>query len=232
MRTRAIVGALALFGSSVVFGCQVITQLNVLQVTGTGGADGGSSGSGTGAAGSSSSSGTGAAADSGACTVNEPCKSMGAAGVCVQPPDGGTMCAPCGATPTPMPTCPAGASCAYCDAGTCVQTCDGGCQTTTLDATNSPVQLVCNGMGSCSNMTIECNGPFPCEVECNGGCENLTLKCDTAGPCTLACGDMSCLDAGVICGNNSCSVTCTQMGPGSVTCGNSCSCTGKPTCGG
>jgi hypothetical protein len=92
-----------------------------------------------------------------------------------------------------------------------------------LQALNGPAELDCNE--GCMGLTVNCQGPWPCTVVCNGNCNNLTLSCDPVGPCALHCGNFSCMGAVVKCGNNTCDVTCAQMPPQAVQCGDSCQCT-------
>lgn len=74
------------------------------------------------------------------------------------------------------------------------------------------VKLVCNGQGECDNLTVECQGAYRCDVDCEGGCVGLKLKC-AQGPCKLKCGDMSCMNATMMCGFAECSAECNQMVP-------------------
>lgn len=204
MRARTILTGLFLCAAA--GGCQVIAQLNVLQVTGTGGA-----GAGGGAA----------CADSMHCSPQQFCGVMG-------------TCDPCGSAPGAMPgtTCTPGVGgCDGCATdGTCIVTCDAarcGPQKTLAVGTSRPLRVDCNGL--CDDMTIQCMGPNRCDVVCGpGGCQNLTMMCSTQGPCTLTCNGASggCTGAQLECGDNDCSVGYGMSTPGPMitpTCGH-CGC--------
>ena len=131
---------------------------------------------------------------------------------------------------------PGSGSCETCSGDACVQTCDtpGECNGATklLDAGMRPARLVCNGQ--CNNITVNCQGPFPCEVVCDSnGCNGLTMNCSNDGPCKITCTDTACTGSGVTmkCGENECGASCGGNPSAKVeqVCGGSCGCS-KQAC--
>lgn len=248
MRTRPILSALilAMACCAPVAGCQIIAGITALEVTDGGG---GSSSAGTGPAVGSSTGGPppqcmpnmpcggtcvgNAVVPPGTCTSAGMCpgqpKACGQGMLCLPgpTPTSASMCKPCGTVPGKS-MCMGCASCG--DAGDCVTTCDGGpCgdgnKHLSLDATMTTAKLVCNGPGACDHLTIECQGPFPCELVCNGGCGmGTTFKCGD-GPCTLTCGAKSCMNVTQACGNNACTASCVEMAHVDQICAGPCACT-------
>lgn len=108
--------------------------------------------------------------------------------------------------------------------------CNGGTRTVTADM--RPARLVCTDQ--CNDLTVNCLGPHPCEVECNGsGCKGLVMKCSNDGPCKITCNGGACTGPGVTmkCGENECRANCNDASGAKVAqeCGGSCGCS-KPSC--
>jgi hypothetical protein len=163
------------------------------------------------------------------CTSFDDCSSNS---FCVTP---NGKCAACGVFPPDSPACMTGAGgCETCDGDLCVETCDaiGECNGSTkvVNAGMGAARLVCNGQ--CNGITVNCVGPFPCEVVCDSnGCNDLTVNCSNDGPCKITCSDTGCTGKGVImnCGENECGAKCTGDSSAKVdqACGGSCGCTKK-----
>ncbi len=98
------------------------------------------------------------------CSSFADCSSTG---FCVTPVG---KCDACGIYPLNGPACtPGSTSCETCSGDTCVETCDdvGECNGSTkvVNAGKGAARLVCNGQ--CNGITVNCVGPFPCEVVCD-----------------------------------------------------------------
>jgi hypothetical protein len=178
--------------------------------------------------------------NAGACPAGQLCPTTMDAGLCIEPPGMTAMCVSCGTYPDMSTTSCTTGDCSGCDvdSGVCATPCVSGvCATgcpdggtcagnpVTIDASQRAARYECTGPQGCNGVDVVCSGPYPCTVVCNGGCVGLHLTCDAEGPCTLACEDMSCMGATMVCGHNSCDVTCTQHGPTTQTCGDACRCT-------
>jgi len=163
------------------------------------------------------------------CTATTGCS---ATGFCITPAVPPT-CTGCGSMPG-MPSCPgSGGSCETCAVGgTCVKTCDATNECNgpasppiQADAGMGPVRILCGSQ--CNGLSINCMGPFGCEIVCdNGGCNSLTILCSADGPCKLTCTGTSCPAVAMKCGDNECSASCS--GASSVVtqaCNGSCGCT-------
>jgi hypothetical protein len=248
MRTRTLVAGLtlALAASTAAGGCQIIAELNTLQVVGTGGAGPTSTGPTTGSTGSAAgcqcTDGFGCVAGGTTCNTTCTQDSECAKGYTCAPAGPGGMpasqCLACGGSP--MGRCMEGGDggCASCDGQTCVTTCSAGAPCTgtssapfVVDATMAPARLTCDS--TCTGSTILCVGVFPCEVDCpmgSGGptCgTKTTIECG-GGPCTLACDMMGCAGVTLQCADNACVGTYYVQGmvpaPIISDCGNACSC--------
>jgi len=96
---------------------------------------------------------------------------------------------------------------------------EGACTTVIVKAGVSGADVVCEGLGSCQDLS--CQG-F-CNVTC--GADNACKKVAcTGGPCSIGCGATATCNE-VICGGGACTVACGGMSScPSVTCDAACAC--------
>lgn len=221
MRTRAILALLisSLALSTATGGCQIIAQLNVLQVTGGSGGTGGTGGASTSSTGGATTSTTSTASTT-TSTASSTTSSTSSGGTCGE--DAGGAC-----TQGNPPDCPQPCMNGRCNLLCMSQMCppDGS-----IHAENAPATMGCQD-STCNNKTFTCFGSYLCELDCTtaGSCVNTKLVC-ADGPCRLTCAGMACMGATLQCGNDACDATYYQPAeaggpPVDQVCGHSCSCT-------
>ena len=237
MRTRTIVAGLtlALAASTAAGGCQIIAELNTLQVIGTGGGmSGATSTSGTTSSGAPCTPGTACGATCEGSTVTPP-GSCGPKGACSSQPTpcmdgfacvaGGTTCnstctedSQCAAGHVCAPAGPNGMPASQCLAcggypmGMCMAGVDGGCASSCDGAT---CVTTCGAGTSCAGtsqapLVVDAT-KAPARLVCDSTCLGSTILCKGVFPCEIDCPMGS---GGPTCGS------ATTSGPGTtIECG-------------
>jgi hypothetical protein len=194
MRTRAILGILgSVLLVDLAAGCQIIAQLNVLQVGG-----GTTTTTGTGGTGGASSTSSSTSTSSGASSTSSSTSSSSGSSGFVCGSDAGSCSASSGGT----------MGCPTCSGNVCQAPCNSSMNCTTngtvIPTTMGGTAIQCTDT-TCKGVTFTCTGTNLCEVDCknSGSCQGLTLKCGD-GPCRLRCDKMACSGTTIECGQNSC----------------------------
>jgi hypothetical protein len=78
--------------------------------------------------------------------------------------------------------------------------------------------VICSGVAGCQDATINCPAEYPCTVTCSDAdsCKNTAINCSTWGGCQLNCqaDDHSCESTDLFCGNDACTILCTDINQG------------------